>query len=219
MEATTLENALRLYAITPNGAAQDPSFKQVALALLRAGVRAIQFREKFLPPADVLALGRYLRAMTAEYSALLIVNDDPHLAQLIGADGCHLGQEDMTPIEARKILGREKIIGLSTHSHEQVLASRAQPVDYIGVGPIFRSSSKDVGRPLLGADFAGWATKEIDLPVVAIGGIDLNNVVSLTQAGCRNIAVISALAGAPNPPSAAQAFLECLQGAGSAERL
>ncbi len=208
--AARLARDLRLYALTADGGARDPAGKTRVRAWLEAGVRAVQLRETQLPPDQVVGFGRFLRAVTAEYGALLIVNDDPQLAQLIEADGCHLGQEDMRPALARKILGPEKLIGLSTHSRAEVLTAAEKGVDYIGVGPIFQSSTKDVGRALLGPEFAGWAAARSGLPVVAIGGVTLDNVGQLVAAGCPSVAVLGALNQPPEPGAAARAFLEAL---------
>lgn len=209
-----IENAsLRLYAITADGAARDSGAKARVREWLQAGVKVIQLREKNLKPSEVIAFGRFLRAMTSEYRALLIVNDDPDLAKLVDADGVHLGQEDRSVVEAREILGPRAVIGLSTHSREQVLAAANSGADYIGVGPIFASSTKSVGRPLLGAQFAGWAARESPLPVVAIGGITLENVGEIVAAGCSSVAVVSALNYDPHPAAAARAFLDLLNAA------
>lgn len=209
--------ALRLYAITGDGAALNPAFKRRVREWLQAGVRAIQLRDKALPGEDVERLGRFLRPITAEYGALLIVNDEPRLAVEIGADGCHLGQGDLSIAEARRIMGSDKIIGLSTHTREQVLAADHSGADYIGVGPIFRSSSKDVGREVMGPEFAGWAAEHSALPTVAIGGIGLGNAAQVAAAGCRRIAAIGALNEGARPGEVARALLGILNSADPAK--
>ena len=210
MKLETHADALRLYAITADGAARDPGAKARVRQWLQAGVRAIQLREKFLPQTDVVPFGRFLRAMTLEYNALLIVNDDARLAHLLRADGVHLGQDDMDITEAREILGQEKIVGLSTHSREQAIRAVERGADYIAVGPIFRSPTKDVGRDPLGPEFAGWAAENLGPPVVAIGGIDLKNVAQLAKAGCVNVAVISAINLGAQPAETARSILTIL---------
>lgn len=210
---------LRLYAITADGAAHDPRSKMRVRQWLQAGVRAIQLREKTLPATEIAPFGQYLRAITAEYGALFIVNDDPHLAALLDADGCHLGWDDMKIAEARKILGHDKIIGLSTHSSSQVVLASKMDVDYVGVGPIYQSNTKEAGRPLLGPAFAGWAAEALRVPAVAIGGINLANVGQLAAAGCRNVAVVSALSQTAQPAEIARAFLDILKAADSATLL
>jgi thiamine-phosphate pyrophosphorylase len=203
-------SSLRLYAITRDGAALDPQMPARVRAWLRGGVRAIQLREKRLGRAALLHFGRWLRATTREYGALFIVNDDPMLARLLEADGVHLGQTDGSIAEARELLGSEAIIGLSTHNREQVLAATNSGADYIGVGPIFATTTKDSEWPVLGPEFAGWAARESALPIVAIGGINLVNVETLVALGCRNAAVVSALNHASDPAETARAFLHIL---------
>lgn len=211
--------ALRLYAITPDGAADDPAFKSRVREWLQAGVRAIQLRDKVMKPSDLVPFGRFLRAITSEYGALFIVNDDPHLADLLSADGCHIGQEDMTVERARKILGPDRLLGLSTHDRDQILEARSLDVDYLGVGPIFESSTKNVGRELLGPEFAGWAARESVKPVVGIGGIKLGNVAQLAHAGCTNVAVVGALNETSRPGDLVRSFLDILSSADSARLL
>lgn len=207
---------LRLYAITADGMAFNPDARRRVREWLQAGVRAIQLRDKRLGTADVMPLGRFLRAITAEYQALFIVNDNPRLALELGADGCHLGQDDMDIDQCRAILGPDRIVGVSTHSRRQALAAVDSGADYIGIGPIFQSSTKDVGRELLGPALAGWATRELALPVVAIGGITLGNVGRLAEAGCRSAAVIGEINQCPKPAKVARTIIDILDTTDSA---
>lgn len=211
MPPTPLDQALRLYAITPDGAFADPSMRLWVRTILDAGVRTLQLREKGrVRRSEILPWGRFLRAMTAEYGAMFIVNDDPFLARALHADGCHVGQDDLPIEKVRKIMGNGRLVGLSTHNREQVLAAAALGVDYIGVGPIFPTATKETTHVPLGAAFAGWAAATSGLPVVAIGGIGLENVAELAAAGCRNVAVISALSRATQPRDSVRAFLDAL---------
>lgn len=211
MPPTFRESYLRLYAITPDGAYRDPSMRLWVRQILQAGVRTIQLREKGrVRRSEILPWGRYLRAMTAEYGALFIVNDDPFLARALHADGCHVGQDDLPLEKVRRIMGNGRLVGLSTHNREQVLAAAGQGVDYIGVGPIFGSPSKESDYEVLGPDFAGWAAENSGVPAVAIGGVNLDNVADVARAGCTNVAVISALAQASNLRDAVRTFLETL---------
>lgn len=202
--------SLRLYAITANGAAKDRSARTRVRSWLEAGVRTIQLREKKLAAADIVQFGKFLRAITSEYGALLIVNDDPVLAEMLGADGCHLGWEDMRVAEARRILGEDRILGLSTHNREQIEKAGDLDVDYIGVGPIYATETKESSYPATGPELAGWATVNAGVPVVAIGGINLGNVALVAAAGCSNAAVISALNRTSRPGEAARAMLDIL---------
>lgn len=211
MKARRLRSALRLTAITADGAWVVRSYRARVREWLQAGVRAIQLREKSATPASVYGLGRYLRSITAEYDALLIVNDDPELARELNADGCHLGREDMPIGRARRILGEDKIIGLSTHNEAQVREAVALGADYIGVGPVFRTTTKRSSNPLVEPEFAGWAAQHAGVPAVAIGGINLCNVDQLVQAGCSRVAVVSALNAASRPGELARAMLDILE--------
>jgi thiamine-phosphate diphosphorylase len=216
MDKDLLQNALRLYAITAEGAYLSPRYKARVRLWLQAGVRAVQFREKGVERERLLPLGRFLRAICAEYGALLIVNDDIELAAELRADGCHLGQEDADLKEARRRLGRRAILGLSTHTAEQVIHAKGAGADYIGVGPIFRPVSKPSPWAPLGPEFAGWAARASGLPTVAIGGVSLSNVERVARAGCPAAAVISALHATSRPARTTRAFLDILLSAGSA---
>lgn len=217
MTATFDPSALKLYAITADGSAMDRRSRHRVRLWLEAGVRTIQLRDKLLSPADLVPFGRYLRGVTAEYGAQFIVNDDPHLAELLDADGCHLGWDDMSVDEARAILGDDKIIGLSTHDRDQVLAAAGMDIDYIGVGPIFQTNTKQTDRTLLGPEFAGWATRTAGLPVVAIGGVNIGNLAQLVTAGCENVAVIGALNNTGRPTEVVRAFFDILNTPDSAQ--
>lgn len=207
--------SLHLYAITADGAAKDPAARARIREWLQAGVRTIQLREKKLAADDLLSFGRFLRVLCSEYGALFIVNDDPHLATILDADGVHLGWEDMSVKEARRILGPDKIIGVSTHDRTQFRQAQDMEVDYIAIGPVYPSPTKQVGRATLGPEFAGWAARQSPLPVVAIGGITLAGAAELAAHGCRNVAVISALNNSSRPGELARAFLDILKPADS----
>ncbi|MBN2653654.1 MAG: thiamine phosphate synthase [Nitrospirae bacterium] len=161
--------------------------------LLNTGIRGIQLRDKSCTRRDLYETSLYLRKITLQYGALFIVNDYPDLALASDADGVHLGQNDMPLAEARKIMS-EKIIGISTHSIKQAQDAFEHGADYIGFGPIFGTSTKDAGEPK-GVDELKRAVESVGLPVVAIGGINLDNVHSVAASGCSSIAVISALMG------------------------
>jgi len=140
---------------------------------------------------------------------LLIINDRADIARLCDADGLHLGQGDMAPVQARKILGANKIIGLSTHSHAQVkVASNNRDVDYIGIGPVFKTDTKPGMRPV-GLGLLSKAAKATDMPFYAIGGIGLKNIKRVLSAGAVRVAVSKAVFGSANP----QKIVKRLKGA------
>src|SRR4051794_4917897 len=144
----------------------------------------IELREREQPRNVIERSGRTFRRLANTYSALFIVNDDPHLAVELRADGVHLGQDDMDPAEARRIIGPDAIIGLSTHSREQVEAAGSAPVDYISVGPIWETPTKQ-GRPGTGLDLIRTAAEIAPVPWFAIGGIDPSNVGEVRAAGAE----------------------------------
>lgn len=176
-----------LYVITAQS--KKRSVVEFALEVIEAGAGVIQLREKDKNRA--LLIGEKLRVITREKGVLLIINDWADVAKTIDADGVHLGQEDMPIREARKLLGRDKIIGRSTHSLEQALEAEKEGADYVGIGPIYASKTKDY-EPI-GPGIIGELRGKLNIPFVAIGGIDEGNIDEILKAGTRNIAMVSAL--------------------------
>lgn len=184
-----------LYVILDRALAKRP-YDEIALSLLRGGARAIQLRDKLSTFEELIAEGRKLRQLTSEFGASLLVNDNPYLAREIDADGVHLGQSDMHVDFAREVIGSDKIIGLSTHNRQQALAAQLLAVDYIGVGPIYATTSKKSEWTPLGTPHVRWIRRTIRLPMVAIGGIDFERAIDVTAAGAQNVAVLSAIMSA-----------------------
>jgi thiamine-phosphate pyrophosphorylase len=184
-----------------------------AESLLRAafsgGVGMIELRERDAPRNAIERSGQTFRRVADTYSAPFIVNDDPHLAIELNADGVHIGQEDIDPAEARRILGPGAIIGLSTHSRAQIEAAASAPVDYISVGPIWETPTKE-GRPATGLELISTAAEIATVPWFAIGGIDTENVGEVTAAGAERICVVRAIRDADDPRAAAQALYEAV---------
>lgn len=168
--------------------------------VLSAGVDMIQLRDKTASLGEIAAGAEVVRKRTAEAGALFIVNDYPQVALDRGADGVHLGQDDMSIDEARQILGAGLIIGLSTHSAAQITGSEG--VEYLGVGPVFATPTKP-GRPPVGTDLVEFAARSSTRPFFAIGGVDLVNLPKLIEAGARRVAVVRALTEAPDPVAVA----------------
>jgi len=183
----------------PNGAEPGPLVE----AALRGGVDVVQLREKSLPRREVERAAQTLRRLCDTHSALFIVNDDPHLARACDADGVHVGQEDMPATEARAALGPEAIVGLSTHSEEQLADSADAPVDYVSVGPIWETPTKE-GRPAVGLDLIRHAAAHASYPFFAIGGIDSGNATEVVDAGARRLCVVRAIRDAEDPTVAAE---------------
>jgi thiamine-phosphate pyrophosphorylase len=196
----------RLYFVCearPGG--QDP--EAMLNAAMAAGAGMIELRDREHPRAVIERSGRTFRRLANTYSALFIVNDDPHLAEELRADGVHLGQDDMDPVEARGIVGPDAIIGLSTHSREQIEAAAGKPVDYISVGPIWETPTKE-GRPATGLELIRTAAEIARRPWFAIGGIDTDNVGEVVGAGAERICVVRAIRDAPDPRTAASALFD-----------
>jgi thiamine-phosphate pyrophosphorylase len=184
-------------------------------AALGGGVDIVQLREKELGRDEVERSAQTFRRVCDTYSALFIVNDDPYLAQSCDADGVHLGQDDMPVDEAREILGPEAIVGLSTHSEEQLAASTEQPLDYVSVGPVWETPTK-AGRPGVGLGLVEHAAANAPHPFFAIGGIDAANAADVVAAGARRLGVVRAIRDADDPAAVAEALRAALAGGGEA---
>ncbi len=199
-----------LYAITPDNAATPALLSQVRQAL-EGGAQAVQYRNK----GDDVALrheqGSELLALCREFSVPLIVNDDVRLADLIGADGVHLGQGDSRLSAARVILGPEKIIGISCYADlGRALAAEREGADYVAFGRFFPSATKPDAPPAP-LSLLREAKQRLRIPVVAIGGVDLDNAAQLIAAGADAVAVVSALFGATDIRLAAEGYAACFQ--------
>ena len=192
----------RLYLVIDAAAALD-----VVPAALRGGVGVVQLREKNASDDEVVGTGRKLRALCDEHGALLVVNDRPDLALACGADGVHVGQDDEPVAEVRKVAGRELLIGLSTHSREQVDAAEEDAdVDYLGVGPVYETATKPGVDPV-GLELVRYAATHARKPWFAIGGIDAPRAAIVAGAGAERIAVVRAIRDAADPRAAAEALV------------
>ena len=185
-------------------------------AALGAGVDIVQLRMKDATDEAIVDAGRRFAAAAAEHGALFILNDRPDLVHEVGADGVHVGQDDTSAAGARAAVGPDRLIGLSTHSPEQVDAAADVPVDYIGVGPVHATPTKP-GRPAVGLELVGYAAAHATVPFFAIGGIAPANVDAVRQAGAERIAVVRALTEAPDPAAAARALRAAITGAGEVQ--
>lgn len=174
-------------------------------AALAAGVDVVQLRLKEAADREVVAAAPVFREACDRHDALFVLNDRPDLVDVCGADGVHVGQEDLSPAEARAIVGRERIVGLSTHSAEQLVAAHEQPVDYLAVGPVFETPTKP-GRPAVGLELVRAAAATARLPWFAIGGIALENAPEVVAVGAERLAVVRAIRDADDPAAAARAL-------------
>jgi thiamine-phosphate pyrophosphorylase len=190
-----LESA-RLYLVIEAAAARS-----VVPAALEGGVDVVQLREKEAPDGEIVACGRWLRELCDDYGALLVVNDRPGLALACEADGVHVGQDDEPVADARAAVGPDLLIGLSTHSPQQVDAAAAdRDVDYLGVGPVYETATKP-GLAPVGLELVRYAEEHARKPWFAIGGIDATR---LSEVRAERIAVVRAIRDAEDPRAAAQ---------------
>ena len=177
-------------------------YVKCAEAAVRAGVKVIQLRMKHASREEILREAREMRRVTAGTDTLFIVNDDPSIAAEVGADGVHVGQGDMAPDEVRSRWPELRIVGLSTHNLGQVRASVTQPIDYIGVGPVYATPTKDIPDPTLGLETMAEMIAAAAHPAVAIGGIDAERLPDVIAAGARNYAVVRAVCQSEDPYAA-----------------
>ncbi|GAA3405552.1 thiamine phosphate synthase [Paenibacillus hodogayensis] len=196
----------KLYAITGEQFHPGRGLVEVMEEALQGGCDIIQLRDKKSAKRDVLHKARALRELTLRYGATFIVNDHIDIALAVDADGIHLGQDDLPLAEARKIVG-SKIIGISTHAIEEARQAERDGADYIGVGPIFPTQSKeDVVAPVT-TEYVSQVAAEIRIPFVAIGGIKLHNVDQVLQAGASRICAISEIVGSSDVRGTSQSFV------------
>ncbi|MBI4849516.1 MAG: thiamine phosphate synthase [Nitrospirae bacterium] len=168
------------------------SHTQIVRQAIAAGIRTIQLREKQMTKNELYHEALSLRELTKKHKVTFIINDYIDIALAADADGVHLGQDDMPVEEARRIMGKKKIIGVSTHSLKQALKAQEAGADYIGFGPMFLTSTKDAGSPK-GLKLLSKVRAHIKIPIVAIGGISPNNVSTVLEAGADAVAVMSAI--------------------------
>ena len=175
--------------------------------MLQGGGRVVQLRDKERSPVDLYPLARQLRSRCREVGCLFIVNDRVDLALAVEADGVHVGQDDFPARAARRLLGPGMILGVSTHDLGQARAARDDGADYVAVGSMFPTGSKP-GFQLVGPQLLRAVRPEIAVPLVAIGGITVDNVGEVVRAGADAVAIISAVCAAPDPAEATRSFLE-----------
>jgi thiamine-phosphate pyrophosphorylase len=204
--------ATRLYFVCdahPGGSDAEPLLR----AALENGAGVIQLRDRSLSDDELVAAAGRFRAVADEHDALFILNDRPDLVEACGADGVHVGQEDASPAEARATMRSGALLGLSTHSREQIAAAHALGdggPDYISVGPVWETPTKP-GRPAAGLELVETAAGIARLPWFAIGGIDPDNVGEVIAAGARRIVVVRAIRDADDPAAVARTLREAIE--------
>ncbi len=189
----------KLYLVTDRQkyATHDEFLDKIASAL-EGGVDIVQLREKTAHADEILELAKKIKELCALYDALFIINDRVDIAQIVKADGVHLGQNDIDIHSARKLLGNEVIIGISTHCPEHAKTAEENGADYIGVGPVFETPTKP-GRKSVGLEYVEWASKNVSIPWFAIGGINSDNIQEVVNAGAKRTAVVRAIINADSP--------------------
>jgi thiamine-phosphate pyrophosphorylase len=202
----------RLYAIIDPAQGGGRSASEIAVALVAAGVRLIQLRDKHASSGELYASAQRVAELVRKAGGIFILNDRADVARAMDADGVHVGQDDLPVESARAFLGPGKLIGYSTHVLEQVREADCSSADYIAFGPIFATASKENPDPVVGLGGLREARKATRKPLVAIGGITFENARAVIEAGADSVAVIRALVGPPDITLRARDFLDQLTG-------
>jgi thiamine-phosphate pyrophosphorylase len=198
----------RLYFVTDSRLNKGyPVLEQVGLAL-RGGVKIIQIREKELPVKEFIGLASQALKLTRAHNAFLIINDSLEVASSVGADGLHLGQEDISPRQSRKALGKDAIIGLSVKTVEEAIRGEEDGADYLAVNGVFPTATKEDLGYCPGLEGVALIRKSTRLPLIGIGGICLDNCRDVIDAGAHGIAVVTALTMADDIPAACRCLFE-----------
>ncbi len=198
----------RLYLCTPD----RPDLVAFVEACVRGGVDVVQLRDKALDDQGVVARARAVAAVCAAHGVPFVVNDRPALAVEAGADGVHVGQDDVPAAAARAIVGADRLVGLSTHRPAELDAAACEPVDYVSAGPVVATPTKP-GRPGTGLDYVRLATSRSPVPVWVTGGVTPETVPDLVAAGARHFVVVRWLTGSDEPEAAARALRAAVDGA------
>jgi thiamine-phosphate pyrophosphorylase len=190
----------------------DARPREFLAAAIRGGVDVVQLRDKALGDEELVTAAREFRAAADAGGALFVLNDRPDLVAACGADGVHVGQDDMAPAAARAIVGPDAIVGRSTHAPEQARAAEEDgDVDYLAVGPVHATPTKP-GRPAAGLEYVEWAAANVRKPWFAIGGLDAGNVRAVAERGASRIVVVRAIAASDEPEAAARELRAALEG-------
>jgi thiamine-phosphate pyrophosphorylase len=197
-----------LYFVTDHNLTGGRPQLNVVQAALEGGVKLVQYRDKDLPDGGFEREARAALELCRRHGALLLINDRVAVAKAIGADGVHLGQGDMAPAEARRILGPDAVIGLSTHNREEVLAAEFEPVDYINIGPMFPTATKDHSLyPALGPDLVLELAGLSGHPFTTMGGIKRSHLQDLFSRGVTTVAMVTEISLAPDPAARVRELL------------
>jgi thiamine-phosphate pyrophosphorylase len=195
-----------LYFIADHALPGRRNISMIIEQAIAGGATVIQLRGKQMDTRSYIAWAVAVKCTTSEFKIPLIVNDRVDVAMAANADGVHLGQEDMPVATARKLLGKGKIIGISTHTAQEARSAEKAGADYVGAGTVFATSSKKNIRGLLGGDGLKRIRKAVTIPVVAIGGITAQNISEVMRSGVAGVAVISAILHSADPKQTCEIF-------------
>lgn len=199
---------LSVYVITDRRAAGDRPLLDVMRAAIRGGATIVQLREKEASTREMVELGRMLHEITQEAGIPLIVNDRIDVALALDAEGVHVGQDDMPADLARRLIGPDRILGVSANSVAEARRAEQDGADYLGVGDVFGTPSKADAGDVIGLERVREVADAVSIPIVGIGGITVENAAAVIEAGAAGVAVISAVVGASDPEAAARALYE-----------
>ena len=191
---------------------RDPM--EIASAAVNGGAKMLQLRDKLRDKGEILTLATPLQQLCQEHDVMLIMNDHVDLAATVGSAGVHVGQTDMPVDQVRKVLAPHQVLGRSNREFDQLIESQEIGADHVAFGPIYQTTTKGVGRPPQGIDPLRKARELAKVPLVAIGGINIDNVTPVVEAGADAICVTAAVASAENPEAAAAAMVEAIRSAG-----
>lgn len=199
-----------LYLVTDRSLCKKDLLETIIDAV-KGGVKVVQLREKDCPTRKFVDLAKKVKKLLEPFSVPLIINDRVDVAVAVDADGVHVGQEDMHPLDVRKIVGDKMIVGLTVNSIQDVLEANKLPVDYLGAGPVFKTFTKKTTKPCLYPEGLKKLKELTDKKIVAIGGISHENVEEVVKTGVDGIAVVSAICASDNPYESAKRLYEAIK--------
>jgi thiamine-phosphate pyrophosphorylase len=202
---------LSVYLITDRGLCLGRDLIEVVGEAMAGGATMVQLREKHCGSREFVEVGRALKKLLAPAGVPLIVNDRVDVALAMDADGVHVGQSDIHPVDVRRLIGPDKILGLSIENEDHMRDAEGLPVDYYGVGPVYATSTKPDAPAPMGLDGFTRLRGMTSLPVVAIGGMDASNTAAAIAAGAQGVSVVSAICSADSPRDAARAIKQAVE--------